>query len=97
MTKRSHRIDPGNYRTALEKQRDEILAVLEHPESYSRLQLVKELRAIVDELQNLDEGKSWINVDDTQPKIELDLGRKILRTLDDKNESAFPATRRATH
>lgn len=96
MNKRSHRISPAGYRAALEKQRDEIMEVLKHPEKYSRMQLVKELRAIVQELADLDAGKSWINVDDTHPQIELDLGKKILRTLDE-NESALPATRRATH
>jgi hypothetical protein len=72
-------ISPIQYRAQLEKERDEIMSALEHPEQYSRRQLVNELRHIVDELQAMDEARSWINMQETQPRIQLDLTQKVLR------------------
>jgi hypothetical protein len=72
-------VSPQQYRRNLEKSKEEIMSALEHADKYSRLQLVKELRSIVDELNAMDEARSWINTQETQPKIEVNLSAKVLR------------------
>jgi hypothetical protein len=73
------KITPAQYRATLEKQRDEILQILGSKNQDLRAQLVKELRHIVDELNALDEARSWVNSLDTQPRIDLGLSKKVYK------------------
>jgi hypothetical protein len=74
-------ITPAAYRANLERERDEILNVLDSGEQYARRHLAKRLREIVGELADIDAGQSWINSRETKPRIRLDdMSAKVLKT-----------------
>ena len=75
----------SNYRKQLETERDELSELLQHAKPGDRrVSDVRRLRNIIEELNAMDAGESWTQVEgDTKAKIvlrDLQAGSKVIRS-----------------